>query len=121
VNTDENLVTNPTPGTQAEIVYASFIGVNEVPRFSFMQFAKTDANTETRSTALLPMDVYAKMIQIARSVETSYCRNIYSYYPGQDCSYVTYDLDKPSSLDMEFKIYSNGEVLLKQAREFSGR
>ncbi|MBC7457492.1 MAG: hypothetical protein H7235_04390 [Bdellovibrionaceae bacterium] len=84
VNTDENLVTNPTPVTQAEIMYA-------------------------------------KMIQIARSVETSYCRSIYSYYPGQDCNYVTYDLDKPSSLDMEFKIYSNGEVLLKQAREFSGR
>lgn len=121
VNTDDNLVTNPTPGTQSEIVYASFAGVNEVPQFSFIQFAKIDAKAEARSAALLPMDVYSKMIQIARSVETSYCRNIYTYYPGQDCKYVTYDIDKPSSLDMEFKIYSNGEVLLKQAREFSGR
>lgn len=121
VNTDENLVTNPTPGTQTEIIYASFANTNEAPQFSFIQYAKTDAKEAALDKPLLAPDVYSKMIEIARSVETSYCRNISSYYPGKNCNYVTFDVDKPSSLDMEFKIYSNGEVLLKQAREFSGR
>lgn len=121
VNTDENLVTNPTPGTQAEVVLATFLDINEKPQMSFLQYAKTGASIETLKAPLLPESTYMKMVQIAQRIEYSYCRSIPTYYPNQDCSYVYADLDKPSSLDMEFKIYSNGEVLLKQAREFSGK
>lgn len=121
LNTDDNLVTNPTPGTQAEIVYASFIAMSEVPQMTFIQYAKTQAQQDVLQKPLLNPDVYKKMIDIARSVEYAYCQNIPAYYPNQSCEYVVSDADKPTSLDMEFKIYSNGEVLLKQAREFSGK
>jgi len=121
VNTDENLVTNPTPGTQAEVVLATFLELNEKPQLSYLQYAKTDAVIEVLNHPLLAPDVYMKMVKIAQNIEYNYCRSISTYYPGGDCSYVYSDLEKPSSLDMEFKIYSNGEVLLKQTREFSGK
>lgn len=121
VNTDENLVTNPTPGTQAEVMLATFIDPNEKPQMSFLQYAKTDAAIENLKAPLLPETTYLKMVKIAQKIEYNYCRSIPTYYPNQDCNYVYSDLDKPSSLDMEFKIYSNGEVLLKQSREFSGK
>jgi hypothetical protein len=34
---------------------------------------------------------------------------------------VTFDPDKPTSLDMEFKLYESGEFLCKQVREFAGQ
>lgn len=120
VNSDENLVTNPTPNTQSEIIVASFIEKNEVPQLSFIQFAKIDAVTPVRKEPLLQASYYQRMVEIARDLETNYCRHIRSYYSG-DCDWVTADPEKSTSLDMEFKIYSNGEILVKQVREFSGR
>lgn len=122
VNTKDNLVTNPTPGTQSEIAIAGFLGLKEVPTFSFIQYAKVDAVSEVRKEPLLvDFKLYSRIIEIARRVEFSYCRAVPSYYPNGNCNYLASDLEKPSSLDMEFKIFSNGEVMLKQMREFSGR
>ena len=119
-NTKDNLVTNPTPGTQSEIVLATFISTEEVPQFSFLQFAKIEKEGEILEKPLLSETIYKNIIRIAQNVESNYCKEIKGYYAGQ-CSYVAIDPDKPRSLDMEFKIYSNGEVLLKQVREFSGQ
>lgn len=132
LNVDENLVTNPTPDTQSEIVIASFLGLQpeqdpqekqnkkEEPKLSFLQFAKPVPGQETLKKALFNENVYKTLIRVARSVELSYCKNNPKYYKG-DCAWITADLERPNSLDMEFKIYSNGEVLLKQVREFSGK
>lgn len=120
VNTDENLVTNPTPQTQSEIALATFLNLNEKPQFSFIQFAKIDAKAEILTAPLLGNKVYARIIEIARQAEYRYCKIAPKYYPGGDCEWVVGDPDKPAALDMEFKIYSNGEVLIKQIREFSG-
>lgn len=121
LNTSENLVTNPTPGTQSEVVIASFTGLNEKPTYSVIQYAKTDAGAEPLKTQLLSQDYYQRMVEIAQTIEVGYCRNIPSYYPGGQCDWAVSDPEKPASLDMEFKIFSNGEVLLKQVREFSGK
>ena len=121
VNTEDNLVTNPTPGTQSEITVASFMGLVEKPTYSIIQHAKTDSAAEVLKGQLLQPQYYDRMVEIARQIEYNYCKNIPDYYPGGDCSWVVSDVDKPSSLDMEFKIFSNGEILVKQVREFSGK
>jgi hypothetical protein len=120
VNTKDNLVTNPTPKTQSEVLLATFLDINEKPQFSFIQFAKPEVNNPVLDKPLLNNETYEKIIDIARSVEKSYCKEIKKYYPYGNCDWVVGDPDKPSSLDMEFKIFSNGEVLIKQVREFSG-
>ena len=121
INTDENLVTNPTPGTQAEILVASFIDAQQKPQLSYLQYAKTDAQLESLKAPLLKPADYNRMLDIAKEVEKKYCREIPTYYPQGSCDWVMIDANKPSALDMEFKIYSNGEVLIKQVREFSGQ
>lgn len=121
INTKDNLVTNPTPGTQSEIIVASFISMEEKPSYTVVQHAKTDQGADVLKDTLLAPAYYDRMVEIARTVEINYCRNIPSYYPNGDCSWAIADPEKPSSLDMEFKIFSNGEVLIKQVREFSGR
>jgi hypothetical protein len=120
VNTEENLVTNPTPQTQSEIALATFLNRTEKPQFSYIQFAKPSAKADILTTPLLGSGVYERIIELSREAEYNYCRIVKDYYPAGDCSWVVGDPEKPSSLDMEFKIYSNGEVLLKQIREFSG-
>ncbi len=64
--------------------------------------------------------IYDKIVTMARQAEASYCIAMPGYYNNRDCSIVASDPDKPKSLDMEFKIFSNGDVLIKQSREFSG-
>jgi hypothetical protein len=61
---------------------------------------------------------------IARAVEIKYCeaKTLAVYYPtAKDCSFVVNSVKKSLALDMEFKNYSNGQILLKQVRTFSGR
>ncbi len=119
LNTADNLVTNPTPGTRSEMVLATFLG-DEKPEYSVTQFAITGKGQPARTSSIVSRDVYDRLVRIAQAVELGYCKAIPGYY-GNDCSYVTSDPEKPKSLDMEFKIFSNGEVLIKQTREFSGR
>ena len=118
LNSADNLVTNPTPGTQSEIVLATFLG-DEKPSYTVTQFAQPKAGDPVRTTSIVPQAIYDKIVTMARQVETSYCKAVPGYYNG-DCSVAPSDPEKPKSLDMEFKIFSNGEVLIKQSREFSG-
>ena len=118
MNTADNLVTNPTPGTQSEMVLASFLD-DEKPEYTVTQFAITEKGQAPRKQLLVNRAVYDRIVSIARAVEEGYCRAVPGYY-DYSCSDVPWDLEKPKSLDMEFKIFSNGEVLVKQTREFSG-
>lgn len=123
INTDDNLVTNPTPGTQPEISLATFMGLDEAPQFSLIQHAKPVAGAPALTEKMLDQKFYLNLLEISRQVEYQYCKNVPEYYTldGGDCDWVVSDVDKKSSLDMEFKIYSNGEIWVKQVREFSGQ
>jgi hypothetical protein len=118
LNTKDNLVTNPTPGTQSEVVIATFIG-DEKPQYTVTQYARPESGKPVNTKSIVTREVYDRLITMAKAVETGYCRAVKGYYPD-DCSFVASDADKPKSLDLEFKIFSNGEVLIKQTREFSG-
>lgn len=120
LNTDDNLVTNPTPNTQSEINLATFIG-NEKPEYTIVQYAKPVATEPVMKTSLISQDVKNRIVNLVRSLEQSYCKANPRYYPQGSCFDVVSDPVKKKALDIEVKIYSNGEVLVKQVREFSGR
>lgn len=120
LNTAANLVTNPTPGTQSENVIATFLSATEKPSFTITQLAKPVANEPVRTESIVTPQVYARLVKLAQAVEIVYCKAVPGYYDGV-CEDVIADPEKKKSLDMEFKIFSNGEVLVKQSREFSGR
>jgi hypothetical protein len=52
-------------------------------------------------------------------VEGRYCEAKPGYYPGR-CGDVDSDATKPTSLDLELKLLTNGHVVCKQVREFGG-
>jgi hypothetical protein len=118
-NTEENLVTNPPPGTQSEVVLATFLG-DERPEYTITQYAKTAPDQPVLDKSLVGRAVFDRVVALAKTVEKGYCRAVPSFYHG-DCEFVTSDPTKPKALDLEFKIFSNGEVLVKQTREFGGR
>jgi len=120
LNTDDNLVTNPTPNTQSEINLATFLG-NEKPEYTIVQYAKPLATEAVLKTSLVSQQVKDRIINLVRSLEQSYCKANPRYYPQGTCLDAVSDPQKRKALDVEVKIYSNGEVLVKQVREFSGR
>lgn len=120
LNTDDNLVTNPTPNTQSEINLATFIG-NEKPEYTIVQYAKPDAAAPVLKASLISPEIKNRIVSLVRSLEQSYCRSNPRYYPNGSCFDAVSDPQKKKALDVEVKIYSNGEVLVKQVREFSGR
>ena len=58
-------------------------------------------------------------MQISQAVEEAYCRAKPDYYQG-DCGFVSVDVRKPKSLDMEFKYLESQHFVCKQVREFAG-
>ncbi|MBL4683302.1 MAG: hypothetical protein JKY37_01840 [Nannocystaceae bacterium] len=115
-----NVVTNPAPSTQSENVIAGFIP-GAPASFTVTRFAKPEADVPVFTETVMTQAEMLEMLDITQSVEMAYCRANPNYYPGRPCGAVTLDIDKPTSLDMEFKFYENGEFLCKQVREFSGR
>jgi hypothetical protein len=124
-NLGDNLVTNPIPGTQSEIVIASFVG-DEPVGLSPIQLAKPTPDGPVRRQMILNREAFIQIVELARHVELQYCRNVPDYYRGGAgaCVEVEYDRTKPFALDMEFKILGSGNnvrIMLKQVREFSGQ
>jgi hypothetical protein len=64
-------------------------------------------------------DQMNEILGYARAVENGYCKAKPSYHPG-GCEYVTLDPEKPTALDMELKVLMNGQLVMKQVREFAG-
>jgi hypothetical protein len=120
VQRDNNLVTNPLPGTYSELTIAGFTADTEPLSLTVTRFAKPVANGPTLTAPVLDKPTMAMMVDISRTVERAYCRYKPGYYNGA-CEDVTWDLDKPKSLDLEMKYLANHQFVCKQVREFSGK
>lgn len=118
---DNNLVTNPDPGTWSELTIAAFlVGENQETSLSITRYAKPTPDSPVLADSVLPAELSRKMVEVTAKIETAYCLAKRSYYGG-NCRYVVSDITKPRSLDLEFKILENGQLVAKQVREFSGR
>ena len=117
--TENNVVTNPAAGTHSESIIAAFLP-NVETTFTVTRFAKPDPLAPQLDETVMTHAKMLQMLEISQTVERAYCRANPLYYPG-DCAQVLFDPDKPTSLDMEFKLYENGDFLCKQVREFAGR
>lgn len=116
---DNNVVTNPAPNTQSETVIAAFLP-NIDPSFTVTRFAKPEEAEPTRTETVMTNEQMRQQLELTQAVELAYCRAKPEYYAGP-CGSVTFDVDKPTSLDMELKLYENGDFLIKQVREFAGK
>ena len=116
---DNNLVTNPEPGTIAQSTLATFGGEGRPTRFTTTRFAKPTAATPALTASVMTDPQLSTIVDLVKTVEVAYCKVKEGYYPG-DCKYVWLDDAKPRSLDMEFKFLHNGRFVLKQMREFHG-
>ncbi len=121
VQKDNNLVTNPDPGTLAEFDVVAFSDFNRPPRFTTTRYAQPVASGPALTTTVLTEAQMIEIVEMARTVETAYCTAKPSYFPGGTCANVWLSTTKPRSLDMEIKILANGHYVLKQVREFHGR
>ena len=120
VQDGNNLVTNPDPGTQTEVTVAA-LGLGDEPTsLTITRFAQPVAGGPVRTEPGLAREDMLALVDIAATVERAYCAAKPSYYEG-DCRFVVVDNEKPTSVDMELKILSNGQFLCKQVREFGGR
>lgn len=123
VQKENNLVTNPDPGTWSEVSIAAFVNPAEIPTFTVTRFAKPKSDVDQLTEPVLKNADMQTLVRIAKQVETAWCRNKKSYYPGSpnSCVNVTFDIDKPASLDLELKYLANGQFVCKQVREFAGK
>ncbi len=119
VQEDNNLVTNPDPGTYSEVTVAGFISDDEPTSLTVTRFAKPTAHAPERTEPVLPAERMLELVDLAKRVERAYCRATPDYYP--DCDFVVAASDKDTSLDLELKILENGQLVYKQVREFGGR
>lgn len=117
---DNNLVTNPDPGTISQMTMATFGGSDRPTRFTVTRFATPVAGGPALTASVMTEPQMNQVVELAKLVETAYCKVKPGYYAG-DCRYVWLDDQKPRSLDMEFKLLQNGQFVLKQSREFHGQ
>lgn len=114
-----NVVTNPAAGTQSESIMASFLP-GDPATFTVMRYAKPDAAAAPLTATVLSQAQMQTMLALTQKVELTYCQAKPGYYAGA-CEQALYDRHKQKSLDMELKLHKNGQFLLKQVREFSGK
>jgi len=119
LQSENNLVTNPDPGTIAQMTLATFSGSNRPTRFTTTRFAKPTEAGAPMTTSVMEEAKMNQIVNMSVAVEVAYCRVKAGYYPG-DCRNVWLDETKPRSLDLEFKLLQNGHFVLKQMREFHG-
>jgi hypothetical protein len=116
-----NLVTNPDPGTIAQLTLATFSADPSRPdRFTTVRHATLTKGGSPSPQVILSDPKMGQIVDLAASIETSYCQTKYEYNNGA-CSYIHASSAKPSALDMEFKVLANGRIVMKQVREFHGR
>lgn len=115
-----NVVTNPAPGTYSQVMIAAFISPSEPVSLSILRFAKAAANETELTASVLEKKTMLDMIGITQQIETAYCKYKRGYYNGP-CQNITFDVNKPKSLDLEIKHLENGHFVFKQVREFSGK
>jgi len=116
---DNNLVTNPEPGTIAQSTLATFGGIDRPTRFTTTRFAKPTAASAPLTSSVMTEPQLTTVVDLVKAVEVAYCKVKEGYYPD-DCKYVWLDDTKPRSLDVEFKFLQNAHFVMKQMREFHG-
>ncbi len=121
VQRDNNTVTNPIPGSWSEQSIFAVSGSDEPASLTTLRFAKPLPEEPVMTTTVLPRETMVQMALITRKVEEAYCRAKGRSYYAKSCASVSWDASKPKSLDLEMKFLQNGEFVLKQVREFSGR
>lgn len=119
VQKDNVLVTNPTPGTIAQMTLATFSSVDRDPRFTVVRYATPVAGQPALTSSVMTEAKLNEVTEYSKAIEQAYCKVKPGYYGG-DCRYVHLDDGKPSSLDIEFKFLADGHFVMKQAREFHG-
>ena len=116
-----NLVTNPAPGSIAQMTIVTFSADASRPdRFTVTRYATPEAGSAPLTQSVLSDAKMAEVVAIARAVEQPYCTVEASYNNGK-CFAIHMSQKKNAALDMEFKILASGRVVLKQVREFRGR
>ena len=120
IQKDNNLVTNPDPGTIAQTTLATFGGLDRPTRFTLTRYATPVKDAAPLTASVMTEAQLNQAVELAKAVEMAYCRVKRGYY-NNDCRYVWLDETKPSALDMEFKFLQNGQFVLKQSREFHGQ
>ena len=117
---DNNLVTNPDPGTISQMTLATFGGFGRPTRFTVVRRATPVAGAPPLAASVLPDPVMDQLTELSKKVETAYCKVKRGYYDG-DCRQVFLDDRKERALDMELKVTEGGRFVIKQVREFHGR
>lgn len=116
-----NLVTNPAPGSIAQMTLVTFSADASRPdRFTVTRYATPAAGAPPLTQSVLSESKMAEVVAIARAVEQPYCA-VEPTYNGGKCAAIHMNNKKAASLDMEFKVLANGHVVLKQVREFHGQ
>lgn len=117
------LVTNPVAGTRAELATLTYEANTRNIAINIIQYAKPKADAELLKQPVMTKDQMLMHSKIAREVEIAYCKaRKKDYFPfPEDCRYIVNSVKKPSALDMEFKTFADGQILLKQARLFNGK
>jgi len=119
---NNGLVTNPTPGTRSELLNITFQSSAKNFGVNVLQFAKPKKDQDALESMVMNKEKVLQISELARTVETAFCKARQdTYFPGRDCQYVNNSVRKPKALDMEFKIFDNGEILIKQVRTFTGK
>lgn len=127
-----NVTTNPDAETSAESLFAVFLKPRPTAAditYQLLSLARPNpvdqsdkANSARRR--VVPPDALTTLVQNIVRVEKNWClaKNALgeAYHP-RCLGEMVFDQNKDKALDLEFKMYPNGQFLLKQAREFRGR
>lgn len=117
---DNNLATNPDPGTRAESAFVVFTSqVNPNFARAITQFAQPKADGAVLKEPVLSPKDLSTLIKAIMHAEEVYCRIKPGYF--DDCNSVTFSRRKTSALDLEFKLLASGQFVIKQIREFHGQ
>ncbi len=120
VQLGNNLVTNPLPSTISQNSLATFADPDADPKLTVTRFAKIENGT-VLTTSILSDEIMLQIVNICVDIEVRYCKAKPGYYENAPCRFVYLDPQKSRSLDIEFKLLSNGHFVVKQAREFHGQ
>lgn len=116
-----NLVTNPDPGTVAQMTLVTFSADPQRPdRFTTVRNATLAAGAEPTKQIILSETRMAQIVDLGRHIEDAYCENRVGYNGGR-CWNIHATSGKATALDMEFKVLRDGRIVMKQVREFHGR
>jgi Pyruvate phosphate dikinase, AMP/ATP-binding domain len=116
-----NLVTNPDPGTIAQLAVVTFSATPaRADRVTLARYATPVAGGPANTTSVISEGTTLEVVRVARQVERAYCATKKSYNAG-NCANIEFNSSKSSALDLEFKVLASGRIVVKQSREFRGR